>query len=132
MKTEVHFRRSLMAGSTNFDNHKPTFKKKPLPKFDRDIQNEASEPNLITTTGNSEVHVFVKKPNNLVNLIGIENSQNLKDLAPRAVQQQKRHVTKSKRTHRFGYENLKKSTQKRQQQENPMKKLPRKQIMVKR
>ena len=32
-----------------------------MPKFDLDIQNEASEPNLITTSRKSEVAVFVEK-----------------------------------------------------------------------
>ena len=64
----------------------PIFIKERLPKIDRDILTEASEPNLVTTTRNFDVRVFVKKPNNQVQPIGIKSSQMLKNLATRAVQ----------------------------------------------
>ena len=60
MKNEVYFRTTLLAGSTNFLNRRPTFIKERLIKFDRDFQTEASELNLVTTSRNSEFRVFVK------------------------------------------------------------------------
>ena len=102
MKNEVYFRRTLLADSINYFNRKPIFIKERLPKFDRDIQNEASNLNLVTTTRNSEVRVFVKKPNNQVQSIGIKSSQMLKDLAPRAVQRVKQHANRPKRTFSIG------------------------------
>ena len=73
-----------------------------LPKFDRDIQTEDSELNLVTTTRNSEVRVFVKKSNNEVQSIGIKSSQMLKDLASRAFQREKQHVNGTKRFFSIG------------------------------
>ena len=35
MKNEVYFRKTLLAGSTNFPNRRPIFIKERLPKFDR-------------------------------------------------------------------------------------------------
>ena len=75
-----------------------------MPKFDPDIQNEASGLNLVTTTRNYEVRVFVKKPNNQVQSTGIKSSQMLKDLAPRAVQREKQHANRTKRTLSIGSE----------------------------
>ena len=63
---------------------------------------EAPELSLVTTTRNSEVRVFVKKPTNLVQSIGIKSSQMLKDLAPRAVQREKQHANRTKRTLSIG------------------------------
>ena len=86
-------------------NRRPIFIKKRLPNFDwEDIQTEASELNLVTKTRNSEFRVFVKKPKNQVQSIGIKSSQMLKDLAPRVVQREKQHVngTKRKRTFSIG------------------------------
>ena len=60
LKNEVYFRRTLPAGSTILFNRRSIFTKERLPKFDRDIQNEASELDLVTTTRTSEV--FEEKP----------------------------------------------------------------------
>ena len=61
MKNEVYSPRTLLAGSTTFLNQRTIFIKDHLPKFDRDIQTEASKPNLVTTTRNAEVRVFCEK-----------------------------------------------------------------------
>ena len=71
MKNEVYVRNTLLAGSTNFLNRRPIFIEERLPKVDRDIHKEASELDLVTTTRNSDVRVFVKKPSNQVQSIGI-------------------------------------------------------------
>ena len=59
---------------------------------------------LITITRNSEVRVFVKKPNNQNQSVGIKSSQLLKDLAPRAVQREKQHANRTKQTFSIGSE----------------------------
>ena len=102
LQNEVCFRKTLLVSSTNFHNRRPIFIKKRLPKFDRDNQNEASEDNLVITTRNSEVRVFVKKPNNQVQTFGIKGPQILKDLAPRADQSEKQHANRTKRTLSIG------------------------------
>ena len=130
MRNEGHFQRKVLAGSTSIENHKPISFKKHLQKFHRDIQNEASELNLMTTTRNSEVCVFVKKPKKQVKSIGIKISQMLVDSAPRAVQRQKQLVKKSKLTHCFGWELEEKSET--PITEKQIRKLPRKQLMIKR
>ena len=80
----MHFRRT--------DNYRPIFIIKCLSNFDRDIQSEASELNLITVACISKVGVFVEKPKNQVKTNGSKICFMLKDLAPRAVQRQKQHV----------------------------------------
>ena len=61
--------------------------------------------NLVATTRNSKVRVFVKKTNNQVQSIAIKSPQMLKDLAPRAVQQrEKQHAKRTKRTFSIGSE----------------------------
>ena len=94
----------MLAGSADIDNHKPIFIKKRSPKIDKDIRSEASEPNLITTTRNFEIRVFVKKPNNQLKSIGIKSSPKFEDLAPQAAQRQQQHVKRSKRTHTFDFQ----------------------------
>ena len=71
-------RRTLLAGSTNLDNPKPSFIKQRLPKIDHDIQNEALELNSSSTISHSEVRVFAKKQNNQVKAIGIKSSEMLR------------------------------------------------------
>ena len=100
----MYFRRASLAGSTKFPNRRPIFTEERLPKFDRNIQNAASGFNLVITTRNSEVRVFVKKPNKHVHSIGIKRPQMLSDLAPHAVQLGKQHADRTKRTFGIGSE----------------------------
>ena len=57
--------------------------------------------NLVTTNRNSEVRVFVKKPTNQEQSIGIKSSQMLKDLALPVVQREKQHAKRRKRIFSF-------------------------------
>ena len=59
---------------------------------------------MVITTRNSEVRVFVKKPNNQVQSLAIKSSQMSEDLAPRAVQREKQHPNRTKRTFSIGTE----------------------------